>query len=296
MTTVTINDIIKRVDSLPEIPQVVLQVSQMLEDPDIDAEELAEVIRVDANLTSQMLRLCNSAAYGFSRRITTVKEAVAILGFKTLKSMVYTILAHHTLSHDIPGYALERGALWENGLTGAVYAKYLAEKTRSIDPDHAFTGAILRDIGKLVMGEFVGVNYRDIEALTRHEQIDFIEAENRVVGFNHTIVGKQVAEKWKLPDLLTQVIHYHHQPSRMNSAMPLPTKKLVTVVHLADVFTMMVGRGIGGDGLMYTLDYDAVQANLGIHVDIPFIESTMAALVELNKVIQELTEMFGSQD
>ena len=251
----------------------------MLEDPDVDAESLADVIRVDANLTSQVLRLCNSAAYGFSRKITTVKEAVAILGFKTLKSMVYTILAHQTLASEVPGYGLEKGALWENGLTGAVYAKYLAEKTKAVDPDHAFTGAILRDIGKLVMGEFVGISYKDIEALARQEQIDFLEAENQVVGFNHTMVGKQVGEKWKLPELLVHVVHYHHHPSRMKAPIPPATQKLVTIVHLADAFTMMGGRGVGDDGLMYCMDYDAIEAQLGLKVDMPFIESTLGALI-----------------
>src|SRR5690606_8012432 len=124
------------------------------------------------------------------------KEAVAILGFTTLKSMVYTIMAKVALDRPVPGYALAEGDLWMNALTCAVYAKHIGQKERLPDPELAFTGGLLRDIGKVVLGEYVGANYGEIEQLTIKDRVDFLEAEERVIGYNHSLVGTKIAEKW----------------------------------------------------------------------------------------------------
>jgi putative nucleotidyltransferase with HDIG domain len=287
----TLQDIVTKVEQLPQPPQVALRVTRMLEDLNCSAQQLADVIRLDPNMTSQVLRLCNSAAYGFSRKIATVKEAVAMLGFNTLKSLVYTILSHSAFDRAIKGYGLERGALWTNAVTCAVYAKFIAEQRRLVDPELAYTGAILRDIGKLVLGEFVGANYGEIETLAQKEGIDFVDAEAQVIGFSHTLVGMKIAEKWNLPDKLVKVIRYHHAPSTLPKGTLPDDVKLVTIVHLADVFTMMVGSGIGSDGMMYSLDGPAIKA-LGIDLDGPYLETTLAQLVDLNSVVKSLTDSF----
>lgn len=295
MSKITLQDIVSRVDRLPELPQVAMRVSQMLEDPNTSAEQLAEVIRLDPSFTSQVLRLCNSAAYGFSRKIATVKEAVAILGFKTLRSMVYTIISKVALDRPVEGYDLDDGDLWYNALTCAVYAKHIAQKENLPDPEQAFTGALLRDIGKLVLGEFVGANYAEIEKLAISELIDFSQAEEQVLGFNHAVVGTRVAEKWNLPTLLVNVIRYYHQPGRVPPQMPPHEMKLIAIVHLADVYTRMIGKGAGNDGLMYSLDQDALR-KAGIDFSGAYPEALMAELVDLNPVIQSLADSLNVQE
>lgn len=188
MSKVTLQEIVQKVEQLPQLPQVALRVSQLLEERETNAGKLAELIRLDPSFTSQVLRLCNSAAYGFSRRISTVKDAVAILGFSTLKSMVYTILAKVALDRSVAGYSLEEGDLWYNALTCAIYAKHIGQRERLPDPEVAFTGGLLRDIGKIVLGDFVGANYAAIEQMTRTERIDFLTAEERVIGDRKSVV------------------------------------------------------------------------------------------------------------
>ncbi len=295
MAKVSLQEIVAKVDRLPELPQVAVRVSQMLEDPNTSADKLADVIRLDASFTSQVLRLCNSAAYGFSRKISTVKEAVAILGFKTLKSMVYTIIAKVALDRPVPGYSLQDGDLWYNALTCAVYAKHIAQRERVADPELAFTGGLLRDIGKLVLGEFVGANYQEIEQIALNEQIDFTEAEEKVIGFNHSLVGTRVAEKWNLPSTLVNVIRYHHKPIKLPANIPADEAKVITAVHLADVFTRMIGRGVGSDGLMYSLDTDAL-TKAGIKIDGDYLERMLSELIDLNTVIKSLADSFNAQE
>lgn len=296
MSKISLQDVVAKIDILPELPQVAMRVGQKLEDPDVNAQELAEIIRVDPSFTSQVLRLCNSAAYGFSRKIGTVKEAVAVLGFKSLKSMVYTIIAKAALDRPLPGYSLREGDLWYNSLTCAVYAKHIAQKEKLPDPELAFTAGLLRDIGKIVLGEYVGVNYTEIETLSMKERIDFVEAEEQVLGFNHSIVGTRLAEKWNLPISLINVIRHHHKPINLPPNMAPNEAKLITIVHLADTLTRMIGSGVGNDGLMYSLDILALE-KAGINIrENNYIELLLSELVDLRPVIKSLAESFTAQE
>jgi HD-like signal output (HDOD) protein len=296
MAVLTLEQLVHDVDRLPPLPQVVLQVSQLLEDPHIRAEDLAEAIRMDADLTAQLLRLSNSAYYGLRREITSIKEAVAILGLKTLKSMIYTILSHQVLDTPVEGYLLDRGALWLNALAGAEFARHLAQHYQYPEPDTAFTAAILRDLGKVVLSDYVGPAYRTLELYSKDEKQGFNEAEQSLLGFSHTQVGEQLARKWNFPQKLTLAIGYHHTPS----ALPLDTTEadrlLVTVIHMADSFTMMLGIGVGSDGLMYPIDIPALE-HIGITVNNEWVETTMMALLPLQAKAQGLsTSMMSSNN
>lgn len=289
MAQLTLEQIVEKVDHLPPMPQAVLKLSQLLEQEAVNAEDLAEVIRLDPELTTQLLRLCNSAYYGLSRQITTVKEAVAILGHKVLKSMVYAILANRMLDRPVEGYSLGKGALWLNAVAGAIYARKLAELHGYPDPETAFTAGVLRDIGKIVLEEFVGSHYKELESYARKQRVDFCTAEQEYLGFSHTDVGYQLAEKWKLPERLIQVIHFNHKPSEAPADLPADTKQLIALIHLADIFTMMTGSGIGGDGLMYAIDPQALE-NLNVELTPEYVESTWSQLLDMQGAIKEMHE------
>jgi putative nucleotidyltransferase with HDIG domain len=300
MGKLTLPELISKVDSLPELPQVALRVSQMMENPETHANELAEVIRLDANMTAQLLRLCNSAAYAPVREIGTVRDAVAVIGFKALKSIIYTVISHAALNRDVPGYSLSGGALWANAIHCAVYARQLSVEFGYPDPELAFTAGLMRDIGKIVLGEHVGANYPEIEATASQEQIDFMVAEERVLGYSHTEVGTQVARKWNLPSRLVNVIRFHHQPSSLIGISEVSEDvseeelKLVTLVHLADAFTMMLGTGVGSDGMMYSIDYAALN-HIGFDTSEANMERILSELVDMSSVVQEMTGAFNLQ-
>ncbi|MBK8190010.1 MAG: HDOD domain-containing protein [Vampirovibrionales bacterium] len=292
---ISLQELIAKVQKLPQLPEAALRLTKVMEDPDAHAEDMAAIIRVDPDMTTQVLRLCNSAAYALNRRISTVKDAVAILGLNTLKSMVYVIISKFALDRPVEGYGLDRGALWRNALTCAVYARHLAPRhAQGVDPELAFTGALLRDIGKIVLGEYVGRSYQDIERLAMQKRIDFIEAEQEVLGFNHCMVGKLIAEKWGLPDTLVKVIQYKNKPSLLAKQPPaigskVDVYKLVSLVHLADCFTRMTGCGLGSDGLMSGFDETAL-TSLGIQLSAPFIERTLDQLVTQDHLVEEMIQ------
>jgi HD-like signal output (HDOD) protein len=110
----TLESISQELTKLPSVPDVILKLSQMLESPDVTAEELGQVIQLDPQLTAQMLRATNSAYYALPREISSMKEAVAILGQKALKAQVYAILSHKMLNRQVTGYGLAKGDLWNS--------------------------------------------------------------------------------------------------------------------------------------------------------------------------------------
>lgn len=287
---ISIEHILSKLERLPEPPQVAMRVRQMLEEEDTNADMLAEVIRVDPGFTGQILKLCNSAAYGLKTRVTTVKEAVAVLGFSTLKSMVYTILANSVLNHAVLGYSLQQGDLWYNSLNCAMYAKHLAKKEKNVDPEQAFTGALLHAIGKVILGDYVGAKYLEIEQSATQQRLDFLEAEEAVLGINHSQLGSQVAEKWGFPSVLVGCIQYYHKPSKAPDTFSLQDFRVITTVHMASLLTRMIGKGNGADGLMYTLDSAALERAQWSTFSSQYVEEVISELVELNQVIKNLAD------
>ncbi|MDH4380007.1 MAG: HDOD domain-containing protein [Vampirovibrionales bacterium] len=292
LTQITLADLKQQADRLPKMPEVALQLNRLLHNPKASAESIGNVLRLDSRMTAEVLRLCNSAAYGLKRRILTVKEAVAMLGTNAIVSMVYAILSKSTLDKPVKGYGLEAGQLFKSGLTGAVYAKHLAKKLKTpVDGELAFTGAILRDIGKLLLSDFVGEHYPVIEALAQRDGIGFADAEKAVLGLSHIEAGHYLAKLWELPDPLVKCVRYKNQPSALPKTDPFyrDTFPLVTSVHLADLFTKMAGVGIGVDGLMVVPDAAAVEL-LPVLLTETGADHIMADLLALQPAIDDLLD------
>ncbi len=284
-----LQDMMENLEKLSGIPSVALQVNQLLENPDTDAQDLAKIIMLDASLTAQILKICNSAEYGFSRKIGTISEAVSILGYKTLKRVIFTIISHSALNRPVEGYGLEKGALWQNALTCAVYAQHIAENLKFRDSEMVFVAALLRDIGKIAMESYLSGQAQSIEQEAFQQKCAFNEAEEHVLGLSHTEAGSHLATQWNLPSHLINVILYHHHPSKLPPNTSVEDQQVVAMVHLADCFTMMAGEGVGVDGLMYPLDH-AVFQFLNLPPDSQQMEALYADLLDLKGKIQAMSQ------
>lgn len=270
---ISLEQIIHNVDDLPSLPQVVEQVIRITKDPESTARELNEVICQDQVLTARVLRLANSAYYGFARRITTVIEAIIILGFNTIRNLVLTASVHDLLSKEVPGYQLGKGELWYHSIACAMTARMLARQVGFPDSDQAYIAGLLHDLGKVVLSIYVKDTYREIIEKLQKEQISFSQAEQQILGFTHAEVGARIAEKWNFPPSLVEAIAYHHQP---DSARVNP--QLTAIIHIADAICLTMGIGLGGDGLCYPLCPKAFQL-LGLESTI--IEELMEKLKDI---------------
>jgi len=287
----TLDEILFGMERLPELPAVALQINRMMDDPQTGAQDLAKIIMLDPYMTSKVLRLCNSATYGFARRIATISEAVSILGYRELKQIVFSIISHSFLDRPIQGYSLEKGALWQNAITCGTYARHIAKKINYKDRELVFIGSLLRDVGKVALSNYLIGKEEILNAVVLKEKCSFDEAEEMVVGINHTEIGKELALRWHLPDSLVHTIGFHHHPTRIPDSTPRDIKTLVALVHLADTYTMMTGTGVGIDGLMYPLDAKIFEL-LPIRIDNGELEVLYSELLSLQDEINMITNSF----
>ena len=283
--TLDLDKLLNRVDAIPHNFHIAIKVAKMLDDFNVNIQELSKIIGTDQSFTVQLLKLCNSAQYGFSRKIVTVNDAITRLGFKTLKSLVFVVVSKGSFNRQIEGYDLAKGELWRNSLSCAVYSKYLAEISEYKDPELAFTAGLLRDIGKLIIHEYVKEEYDNIVNLVTSENIGFSEAEEKILGYNHSQVGAKIAAKWNFPKVLEETIEFHHSPKKAKNTCV--DKKLINIVHVADSVAMMLGVGIGNDGMMHSLNITSLE-NLGIDINSVGIETLISDMVDLNSEIDLL--------
>ncbi|MCS6950669.1 MAG: HDOD domain-containing protein [bacterium] len=248
-----LQQLVQTIRDLPALPEVVVRVMRMTEDPRTDAQSIARVIATDQAMAARVLKLANSAFYGLPRRVSTLSEAVVILGFRTIKNLAIAASTFELLNREIAGYWLQRGELWRHSLACAIGAQLIARRVRLPVVEEAFVAGLLHDIGKVAINLFVREQFDQIMECALKERIAFVEAEQAVLGFNHAMAGGLIAEKWNLPPSLVAVIKYHHQPSSAPEREPM-----ISIVHLADVLSITLGIGIGGDGLYYHFEEDTL--------------------------------------
>lgn len=248
-TSEKLQQLVQTIRDLPALPEVVVRVMRMAEDPRSDAQGIARVIATDQAMAARVLKLANSAFYGLPRRVSTLSEAVVILGFRTIKNLAIAASTFELLNREVAGYWLQRGELWRHSLACAIGAQLIARRAQLPVSEEAFVAGLLHDIGKVAINLFVREQFDQIMERALQDRIPFVEAEQAILGFNHAMAGGLIAEKWNLPPQLVSVIKYHHQPSSSPDKDPM-----ISVVHLADLLSITMGIGIGGDGLYYTLE------------------------------------------
>ncbi len=273
MTRISLDTIVAKVDELPSLPQIVVRVMELTEDPDSTAFDVNEVINQDQAMTAQVLRMANSVYYGYSRRIASVTDAIILIGFNAVRSIVLAASVSKILKRELGGYVMGEGELWRHSQCAAIFARLLAKRVKFRSVEMAYTATLLHDIGKLVLNSYLSDEYQHVIAVVNEEKTPFDEVEDAIIGFNHAVVGGKVAEKWNLPSELVEAIACHHHPSQA-----VINHQLTAIVHIADAVTMQMGMGLGIDGLLYPLSTEAMDL-LGIGSD--DLEILMAEIVDL---------------
>ncbi len=250
-----LDSIISNLDQLPSIPDVVGKVINMVNDPNVDFKSVAQEISRDQAITTNLLKLCNSAYFSKGKEITSLDRAIVTLGIKEVKDAIMVVATKAVLNRAILGYDLAKGMLWEHDLAVAVLAKNIAmmKKDRA-NADIAFTGGIIHDVGKTVLAIFVQNVFKDILARVESGGVSFQQAEREIMGYDHQEVGERILAKWKFPEVLKYIVRYHHEPEQA----PKEARKIVSYVHVANSICLMAGIGIGSDGLYHELSERAI--------------------------------------
>ncbi len=229
---------LQNIGNLPSLPQVITEVSMMLDDERTNANDLCKVISRDQGIVAKLLSVANSPLYGLPRRVSTIEFAVIIIGFEHIKnilvalSLVEAFKTKNTNDWNQNNY-------WLHSLLTATAAKRIADDLRYPKSGEVFTAGLLHDLGIAVLQRFLNPDFKKILELREKENISYLSAEEKVLGFTHQDIGEFLLEKWNFPPYINDAVYFHHFPSAAEKG-----KVLASLIHLADYMTrrLLIGE------------------------------------------------------
>ncbi len=292
MTKINQQELQKIVKAVPMLSASASRLLQITAQADHDLIEVINLVKTDANLTARVLKIVNSAAFGLINKITSIDRAISYLGERIIVSIAIGDCAGKLFDKELSGYEAAGGDLWKHDLRAAIAAREVVVQSGvDLSSELAFTAGLLHDIGKALISDYLqGTVPEAIELISTEDSIDYLAAEEKLIGFDHTRAGYELAKEWKLPDELAEVILHHHEPAKANEEY----RKLVYAVHLGDNIAMLGGFGTGADSMRYKLDphyMDDIKispntlASIMLAVDMEFekIEESLTGLGEENR-------------
>lgn len=238
--------ILERLNAVPALPVSVMEVIQLLQDPEADVGAVRRAVEHDPNLTANFLHLANSAYFGGRGGVATVQDALVRLGMKRIYQLVLATAISPLAQKPMKGYDLPAGEFLKHSVMTAVAAEELCRVLQLDGPDYLFTAGLVHDIGKAVLSTFVEVDVAPIIKLAFQESLPFHQAERQVLGIDHPEVGALLLHNWGIPEAIVQVVRWHHEPESMPG-----DGTAIDAVHLADHLARISGIGAGLDGLNY---------------------------------------------
>lgn len=238
-----IKETIQNISNLPSHPIVIERITKLLANPRTSAEEIGKAITADQALAAKVLKLVNSAFYGFPGRISTLSHAIVILGFSTIKNIVLTASIFDSFrgkGRATEGFNLEQ--FWFHSIACGAAAQSIARTFGNSEKEECFIAGLIHDIGKIILCHYLPEDFENLIAHTKRKDQLFYESEKELFDASHDEIGGFLAERWNLPKTLQNTVRYHHQPS------PTHDHFMVSViVHTADIFIRALDYGNGGD-------------------------------------------------
>ncbi|BBO90907.1 HDOD domain-containing protein [Desulfosarcina ovata] len=233
---------------LPEIPTLIFRLNDTIADPFSSADDIAQVISKSPGLSALLLKIVNSAFYGFPSRIDSIARAVAIIGSKEVSALAVGITTLEVFK-DIPKTVFDMQAFTHHSLACGVLARILAASGSIRNTEQMFVSGLLHDIGRLVIFRYFSKEAAQMLASPTGGSL--YDQEKRALGFRHTDIAVDLFEKWKFPVALTQNVIFHHRPVSAQD----PVK--AAIVHLADMIAHSLGEGKSGEWRIPVLDIAA---------------------------------------
>lgn len=229
MNLIDIESLIKKADELQPLPASVVKLVTLLSGGESNVEEITRVIRFDPALTVKLLRMANSAFSGATVAITTVQDAVSRLGTSRVLSLAVASHARPMMRVQVSAYGYREGDLWRHSVISMLVAELAQRACRVHVPAASSTAALLHDVGKLVMANFLDPEILELLGRAQNEGgLGPLEAETQILQIHHGELGGLIARHWKLPEAIVCGITFHHNPEDGGEVV-------CDVVHLANV-------------------------------------------------------------
>lgn len=246
----TAKELVSAGKDLKVASQAALQLVSLLDRPDVCNDDVVQILRYDNVLTAKLLRACNSSAFGFSEPVSSVDQAVLLLGHQQILQVVLALEFSATMVVPLPGYAVEAKELWHHSLATASAAEVLAKGGLDVEVDSAvaFTAGMLHDIGKLLLSQVLTEELQlQVRSRINLEQMARVDAERAVIGVDHAEAGAALLDSWKLPAEIVDAVRHHHQPVLKSGSA------LSGLIHIADVAAHLAGSAPGWDAFAMTV-------------------------------------------
>lgn len=278
MSELVLADVVKGIRDLPSLPIVILELLNSFEQTDAPTSALANKVSQDQALAAKTLRLANSSFYGLQYKVTTIQQAITVLGFDSVRTLVMAAGVIGNFSGSVQD-DFDLANFWRHAIGTAICARALA-RVLKLNQDHAFISGLLHDIGKLVLVSRFPDQYSKVIAYRTEHDCTVLEAERKVVVVDHTIVGQTLAEYWKFPIVIQKSIGNHHAPMRQDlGGMP-------SVIHVADAIAYALDLTGCEDDLVPVIVDDAWNSlNLGLATLHTVFRDTEAEFEEVCKIL-----------
>ncbi|MCP4188038.1 MAG: HDOD domain-containing protein [Gammaproteobacteria bacterium] len=256
---VTLESVLAQGPEMSTLPEVYLRVTQQLEDASVTVHEIGDTVQTDPAISTRLLKMVNSAYYGMPKKISTISQAVALLGRDRLKQILMgSVLVNIFTDPGVEVLSLQE--YWQHSIKTAIIAKQLAIQHHDVsEPDALFVAGLLHDIGSLLLASKLPLLYEHIDGLkTRQDQIS---AERQVLGFDHAELGAEMMIRWDLPELLVTCTRHHHD-SGYDQVYAAATR----IIYLSNLLSKNLPPLDEGEALEQLSKIDNWQL-LGISVD-----------------------------
>jgi putative nucleotidyltransferase with HDIG domain len=229
---------VENINALPTVPGVLKRLSGVIEKPRVTIVEISAFISSDPVLTTKVLKMVNSAIYGFPGRIASVSHATMLLGLNVIKGLLLGVSVFDLMQKTMSG-------LYEHSLACAIASRVIAQKKGLKEPEEVSVAGLLHDIGKVILVLQFPKEYEAAMSEATTKKLSIYDAEKNQFNATHADVGGWLAEKWRFPRNLIEVIEFHHRPTLAKNA-PMEA----AIIHFADLLVRARGLGFAGDNFV----------------------------------------------
>jgi len=237
-----VDDFIKRVRDLSTLPEVIKKIVELTRDPNVTIAKVEEAVSTDPVISTRLLRIVNSAYYSFFREITSIRQAIVVLGLDATKNLVYgtSIITAFGRRSTIERFPFE--GFWQFSVATGNISRTLSSLLDYQFYQEAFLAGLVHDIGKIVLANYRPAQFEEAIKKAHEEGMPLRQAEEDILGFNHSDVGQRLAVRWRLPRLLEEVIAFKENPSEA-----VEYSDVTCIVRLAALLCQAHGIGINGE-------------------------------------------------
>ncbi|MFT4579444.1 MAG: HD-like signal output (HDOD) protein [Nitrospinales bacterium] len=232
-----INELIQSETQIPSLPEMFYQFKQAIDDPESSFDEICEIVGNDPGLTARILRIVNSAFFGFSQQVETISHAIGTIGREQLNDLVLSTVVIDQFK-NIPPTSLNMETFWKHSIACGLSARNLAFLKGEDNSERFFVAGLLHDIGRLVICIKLPSKVLEVSQRSKSKGETLHKAEFETMGFNHALVGSLLLKAWKLPKPLVEAVGFHHNPAKATEF-----SLEASMIHVADIITNTLDLG-----------------------------------------------------